>query len=193
MKKITFLAIAFLIANSSLSIAQTYEVDNTSSTLSILGTSTLHDWKINADTINGEASLKMNGKELKEISLLALSVPVAGMHSGLTPMDVHMRTAMTANGSSNVIFKLIKVNSFTPNTIGGYTIQADGEVMIINNTNTVGVQATLEFKENNKIRFFGETMIDMTDYGVELPQAEMGSIKSEKDVKIVFDVIFKQK
>ena len=189
-KRITFLVIAFLIGNSSLILAQSYKIVNESSTLSVLGTSTLHDWKINADTIIGEATLIMDGKELKDISTLTINIPITSMHSGLAPMDVHMRTAMTANKSNAVEFKLNEIKSLTPNTIEGYTVQADGEVTIITNKKSVGIQATLEFRKNGEIRFFGETMLDMTDYEVELPQAEMGSIKSEKDVKIVFDVVF---
>ncbi len=192
MKKSIFLSISILLVSSTFLIAQSFVVNNEASTLSVIGTSTLHDWKIKAETLKGSAELDMSNNKLKDITLLTLQVPVADMHSGLDPMDVHMRTAMTTNESNTVDFKLLKVTDISPNTIGGYTIQADGEITIIGNVKAVSLQTTMALEENGSIRFFGETMIDMTDYGVELPQAEMGSIKAEKDVKIVFDIIFKE-
>lgn len=189
MKRITFLTIAFLIGISSFAIAQPYSVDNKESTLSVLGTSTLHDWKLNAETIKGDAEISIVDTKLKNIKSFNISVPVASLYSGLDPLDNHMRIALTANEATSIEFKIIETTNISANTIGGYTIQASGEVSIINNKKEVRLQATMEFQKNGNIRFFGETMIDMTDYEVELPQAEMGSIKSEKDVKIIFDVV----
>ena len=189
MKSFIPLLITFLIASSSISFAQSYKIENEPSTLSVIGTSTLHDWKIKAEAISGSAELVMADKKLKDITSLLMHVNVADMHSGLDPMDAHMRSAMTANESSTVDYKLLKVTNISPNTIDGYTIQAEGEITIIGNKKEVTLQATMEMKDDGTIRFFGETMLDMTEYSVELPQAEMGSIKAEKDVKIVFDVI----
>lgn len=192
MKNLRFFLVAFLVGTTSFALAQSYSVVNESSTLSILGTSTLHDWKLNADTINGDAEISILDKKLKGIKSLNINVPVASMHSGLDPLDKHMRMALTANEATSIDFKITAVTNISSNTIGGYTIQATGDVTIINNIQEVRLQATMEFQENGNIRFFGETMIDMTDYEVELPQAEMGSIKSEKDVKIIFDVVLKK-
>ncbi len=184
--------IIFLVASSSILMAQKYTVDSEQSTLSVIGTSTLHDWKIKAETLKGRTEIVMTNNKLKDITSLTLQVPVADMHSGLNPMDVHMRTAMTTSENNTVTFNLLKVTNISANTIGGYTIQADGELSIIGNVKVVSLQATVQFNSNGSIRFLGKTMIDMTKYDVELPQAEMGSIKSEKDVKIVFDVVFKK-
>lgn len=192
MKNLRFFLVAFLVGTTSFALAQSYSIVNESSTLSILGTSTLHDWKLNADTINGAAEISILDKKLKSIKSLNINVPVASMHSGLDPLDKHMRMALTANKATSIDFKITEVTNISTNTIGGYTIQATGDVTIINNIQEVRLQVTMEFQENGNIRFFGETMIDMTDYEVELPQAEMGSIKSEKDVKIIFDVVLKK-
>jgi len=189
MKSFIPVLITFLIASSSISFAQSYKIENDASTLSVIGTSTLHDWKIKAETISGNAEIVMSDKKLKDITSLLMQVNVADMHSGLDPMDVHMRAAMTANETNTVDYKLLKITDISENTIGGYTIQAEGEITIIGNVKVVTLQATMEMRANGTIRFFGETMIDMTEYSVELPQAEMGSIKAEKDVKVVFDVV----
>ncbi len=190
MKRIRFIAITFFMGSSILMSAQSYTIDNTQSSLAVHGTSTLHDWKLNAKTIKGMATLEVKGKELKGIKSLSIEVPVATMNSGLDAIDNHMRTAMTANDASVVTFILTEVTNLTANTIGGYTVQADGNISIIKNSKPVALQATIEMKENGAIRIFGETHISMTDYEVEPPQAEMGSIKTEDDVKVIFDVVF---
>ena len=148
-KLIAFFISAILISSGSL-MAQSYEVNNEASSLSVLGTSTLHDWKINADTIEGSAELVKKGETLTGIKSLELYVPVVSMHSGLDAMDDHMRTAMTANGASTVKFKLTKVIKITPNTIGGYTILAEGDLDIIGNTKPVRLQVTLDKKEDGR-------------------------------------------
>lgn len=193
MKNKLLLVLVFLVGSTTFSLAQSYIIDNEPSSLSVLGTSTLHDWKISADTIIGAAKLKLTERKLKDITSLTISIPITSMHSGLGPLDKHMRVAMTANGANTVDFKLVEVSKITPNSIGGYTIQATGELTIIKTVKKTRMQATLELNKDGSIRFFGETMIDMTDYSVEPPQAEMGTIKTEKDVKIVFDVIMNKK
>ena len=191
-KLVSFFISAILISTGSL-MAQSYEVNNEASSLSVLGTSTLHDWKINADTIEGSAELVKKGETLTDIKSLELNVPIVSMHSGLDAMDDHMRTAMTANESNSVMFKLTKVIKMTPNSIGGYTIQAEGDLTIVGNTQPVRLQVTMDVRKDGGFRFFGETMLSMTDYKVAPPTAEMGSIKTEKDVKVVFDVAFQKK
>jgi len=190
MKKIKFLILTVLIGSSFFVRAQSFKIDNEGSTLSVFGTSTLHDWKLNAETVEGSAVFKMKGKTINEITSLSIEVPVAQMKSGLDAIDSHMRTAMTANNSSVVTFIMKEVTKLSPNSIGGYTVQADGNIMIIKNAKPVSLQATIEIKDNGNIRIFGETHVNMTDYEVEPPQAEMGSIKTEDEVQVVFDVIF---
>ncbi len=190
MKKITFLIFTFLVSAAYLVSAQSFKLDNDASTLSVFGTSTLHDWKLDAEEIIGSADFEMSEKKINSIKSLSIEVPVAPMKSGLDAIDKHMRTAMTANNSSVVTFIMTEVTKLSPNSIDGYTVQADGNITIIKNKKPVSLQATIEIKENGSIRIFGETHISMTDYKVEPPQAEMGSIKTEAEVKVIFDVVF---
>jgi len=190
MKKISYIFLSLLLATTFSLQAQSFKLDNEASTLSVFGASTLHDWKLSADDLKGNAVFKMKGNKIEEISSLSIEVPVAPMKSGLEALDKHMRTAMTANNSSVVTFIMKEVTKLTPNTIDGYTVQANGNLTIIKNKKPVSLQATIEIKKDGSIRIYGETNINMTDYEVEPPQAEMGSIKTEDEVKVVFDVIF---
>ncbi len=190
MKKISYIFLSLLLATTFTLQAQSFKLDNEASTLSVFGTSTLHDWKLSADDLKGDAVFKMKGNKIEEISSLSFEVPVAPMESGLEALDKHMRTAMTANNSSVVTFIMNEVTKLTPNTIDGYTVQANGNLTIIKNKKPVSLQATIEIKKDGAIRIYGETKISMTDYEVEPPQAEMGSIKTEDEVKVVFDVVF---
>ncbi len=190
MKKITYIFLSLLVGTTFSLQAQSFKLDNEASTLSVFGTSTLHDWKLAADDLKGDAVFKMNGNKITEISSLSIEVPVAPMESGLDALDKHMRTAMTANNSSVVTFIMKEVTKLSPNTIDGYTVQANGTLTIIKNKKSVSLQATIEIKKDGAIRIYGETKISMTDYEVEPPQAEMGSIKTEDEVKVVFDVVF---
>lgn len=78
MKTSIFLVIAFLVISTSLTNAQSYSLENESSILSVIGTSTLHDWKIKADTIIGDAVLVMDEEGLKGITSLNIIVPKIG-------------------------------------------------------------------------------------------------------------------
>jgi len=190
MKNIIFFTLALILGISINSSAQKFKIDNEASSLTILGTSTLHDWKLDAEKIIGNAEFEIAGKELTSIKSLSIEVPVEPMKSGLDAIDSHMQTAMTANNSSVVTFILKEVILLAPNTIGGYTVQANGNITIIKNAKPVSLQATIEMKDDGSIRIFGETHISMTEYEVEPPQAEMGSIKTEDEVKVIFDVVF---
>ncbi len=192
MNKSFVLILIFCLATGLSALAQNYSISNDESKLSVFGSSTLHDWKLNAGKIIGHAQFDFDGKELKNIKSLNIEIPVAHLSSGLDALDNHMQKAMTANNATVVTFILSKVTSLTSNSIGGYTVQADGKISIIKNTNPVSLQGTIQLNDDGSIRIFGETEMSMTDYEVEPPQAEMGSIQTENNVKVVFDVVFKK-
>jgi hypothetical protein len=57
---------------------QSYELSNSNSDLTVTGTSTLHDWSIEATEISGLAVIRTNGNSWEDISKLTMMVKVKG-------------------------------------------------------------------------------------------------------------------
>ena len=85
MKTIAFLITPLLMASTLNGPAIIYKTDQAKSTLSIEGTSTLHDWEMTVEGFNGTIDVEVASNDI-EIKSLKLNVPVKNLKSGKSPM-----------------------------------------------------------------------------------------------------------
>lgn len=154
---------------------ETYSLSDESS-LTIDGTSTLHDWTVTANTMNG--AVKADGSSPKEIDF---EVVVADIISerGAT-MDKKMHDALKKEDYPKVFFKLTEVKD---------------QSIVVGTLNIAGQEKTVEIPvkmdaSEGALKFKGEQKITLQDYGMEPPTAMFGSIVVGDDVTVKFDLIF---
>ncbi len=154
---------------------ETYTLSDESS-LTIDGTSTLHDWTVTANTMTGTA--KKEGAAPKEIDF---EVVVADIISerGAT-MDKKMHDALKKEENPKVIFKLVEVKD---------------ESIFVGTLNIAGQEKTVEIPVQmeaggSALKLTGEQKLTLQDYGMEPPTAMFGSIIVGDDVTVKFDLVF---
>ncbi len=176
-----------------------YNVVNTSK-LTIKGTSTLHDWKVNANIINGNLAVDNGSSEttaianLGDLSEMKVIIPVKGLKSGESGMDDKMDDALKAEDNPTITYVLNKVDSVV------YNDKSKDEFMV-NTYGTLtiaGKSKNIEMKVNGKINgnnivFTGEKKLLMTDFGVDPPTAFFGVMKSGNEITIVYNIVLAKK
>tara|TARA_R110002167_G_scaffold37601_3_gene117769 strand:- start:272 stop:802 length:531 start_codon:yes stop_codon:yes gene_type:complete len=175
MKKVV--AILFLSLATAV-VAQDAYTLTPESVLTIAGSSTVHDWTVTANTMQGNLTTT-NALPAK----IDFSVPVADILSERGPtMDSKMHAALKIEEHPKVSFKLIEVRGNTV-LVGVLNIAGTEKEVTIN----VKVVATGDVFEIQ-----GEKKILLQDFGMEPPTAMFGQIVVGDEVTVNFDLFFKK-
>jgi polyisoprenoid-binding protein YceI len=162
--------------------AQVYKVSNDSK-VTIVGTSTMHDWESNVGEVNGKGTFSVDAAAVKKIKDLNVNFVVESIESGKSKMNSLTFEALKSEQHPNIIFKLNEVTGIRDNMIN-----AKGQLSIAGKTKTVDVSGTIKV-EGNTITINGERSLNMTDYDIEPPTAMLGTIKVGETVTIKYDLV----
>lgn len=175
---------------AKISVAQTYNLNNDTSFLEVHGTSSLHDWHVDAETQNG----KITVSNLDDLQLEALSFSVMSesLKSGKSGMDKNTYKALKTDKHKTITFKMSSVKSIELVSDSNYKVTVLGDMTISGVTKSISIDLKLELKDN-KILIEGEKSMKMTDYGIEPPKALLGTIKTGDAIKIIFKSIYNKK
>ncbi len=169
--------LTFLLLCAALSgFAQDSYILSPESTLTIEGTSTVHDWIVSANAMHG--TLTTNGSQPKTINF---EVNVADILSERGPtMDNKMHEALKQEEHPTISFKLSKLKNGTI-LLGLLTIAGvEKNVEIDTKTDTTG----------DGLKIKGEKKIVLQDFGMEPPTAMFGQIIVGDEVTVKFDLSF---
>ena len=167
---------------------QQLTVNQNNTQLSIDGTSSVHDWTIDAEEFDGKADLKIENNALQGINSLSFNIPVKGLKSGKSAMDDNTYEALKEEDHpvSKYEFRSmdnVKVegNSTKMSTKGALTI--GGVTKIV----TMNVQADA----SSGVSFSGDITFKMSVFEIDPPTAVFGTIKTGDEITIKFNAQYK--
>ncbi|MEQ9298370.1 MAG: YceI family protein [Cyclobacteriaceae bacterium] len=183
MKKLMPIILTLLVV-ANLNAQTVYRLDNTSSDMSVLGTSTLHDWESDVQEVSGSVSLTAEGNQLKELADLSITVIVKSIKSGKSGMDKNTYNALNEKEFPNITYELTSVENMTDKDV-----RTVGRLSISGTTNSKELISQYVINEAS-ISFNGAITFNMTEFNIDPPTALMGTIKTGDEVTIEYDVIF---
>ena len=170
---------------------------STESTMTISGTSTIHDWTSKVNEINGTYVMKesISEKKLQKsgsiVASVKIEIPVLSIESprGAT-MDNKTYNALTSEEHPNIIFEVTRdqIKSITDPKAETFDLDVTGNLTIAGHTKEVSLILNGQKVDENTLKFKGSIPIDMVTYNVEPPTAMFGQIKTGKDVTIDFEL-----
>ncbi len=170
--------------------AQVFQLVEGSPVMSIVGSSTLHDWTVEAKQIEDyPAEVKLADLDLT-IEEFSFRVAVESMDGGRGPaMNGKIKKALLAEQQPYVNYQMKDPVSVT--LVEGVEVPftAVGDLGI------AGVSQTLDIEggallEDDKITFSGSKLMKMTDFGIEPPSAMFGQIKTGDDITVHFSFTY---
>ena len=157
-------------------------------TITVKGTSTMHDWEMKTSTIKGQAVFVMEDR-LAAVKNLSITLPAETLKSGKDGMDKNAYKALKTSQHKNITFDLTTIKSIAGSG-NSSEISAEGRLQIAGVTKVVPVKATCTADSKGGFRCQGERSFKMSDFGVEPPSFMLGTVKTGDDITIVFDISF---
>ncbi len=157
----------------------------TGSTLSVKGTSTLHDWTMTSTEATVQAGIEQAGTGA--LQSVSLSVPVVSLKSGKGAMDRNAQEALKAKQHPDIRFAL-KAPVGPATTGSTVSWPAAGTLTVAGVSRDVTVTVNCTRAADGSLTCTGSVPLKMTDYGVKPPVLMMGTLKTGNDVTVEFSV-----
>lgn len=181
------LSMLFIMAAATVTAQNIYKLNEKNSKLSVSGTSSLHDWEMEATGFNAETGLETEGSAVSGIYYITFSTPVSGMKSDRNQMEKKARVLLREDEFPKIEFTLKKEN---PVILSGNVVDLSGSLSIAGKTNEIKVPADFNILSDKRFSVNGKVHLRMSDYGIESPKALLGIVKADNEVVVDYDFDF---
>lgn len=155
--------------------------------MKVSGTSTIHDWEMEAENgVSATASMSLENGQLKGISSLKVELKAESLKSGTKGMDTNAYKALVTDKYPTISFELVG-----PAQINGNKVTANGRMTISGTSQTIPLEVTYQVN-GSKVSFSGSKEIKFTDYKIDPPKAVFGTIKTGDELTLSFDISLTQ-
>lgn len=172
------------------SFAQSYfSIDNEQSSITITGTSNLHDWEMGASGMIGSMVIERVDQQSLKIADAKFTLPSKNIKSHNSIMDKKTWEALGSEKHKNIEFKFAHVDELNVkgNQIKGIAV---GDLTLAGKSNTVLIPFSGILKDENQIQIEGKKEINLNDYNISAPTAMMGTLKTGEKVNVLFNLHF---
>lgn len=187
----TILIFLFSISGNVMAQSDSYSLLEDSNML-VEGTSTMHDWEAEVQTINSEIEFDESALEedsqSSPVKSFSLTIPVEDMDSGKRKMNNKMYEALKEGDYPNIEFELTDSElTEADSELSSLSLDVTGDLTIAGSSNEITLPVTGEKQNDGSYKFTGSYELNMEDYDVDPPSAMFGTIKTGEMVTISFE------
>jgi hypothetical protein len=162
-------------------LAQDYSV-------TIHGTSNLHNWDEKVEKVSGQGVIKWNSDGSFDLTNISINMDVQSIKGSLEVMNKNTYKALKGDKNPRITFVInTPIHSIAAS---GTVVTAKGDLSIAGVTRTLDIRVKLGMQGKNKLIFEGSQGIKMSDFGVTPPTAIFGALKTGDAITITFKTGF---
>jgi polyisoprenoid-binding protein YceI len=184
-----FTSVLALLIFTGVQAQEFYKVQSNNSKLVVSGTSSLHDWEMEAADFSAETLVKLNDNVVSEISRIEFTSPVSGLKSGKRIMDNKTLEALKEKKFPEIKFSLGNTGEVN---LAGEKANLTGLLTIAGKTKEVKLAVNFDVQNNQRFLVSGNVPLKMSDFGVEPPTAIMGTVKTDDELVVSFSLEFQK-
>ena len=183
LKSLVFLSA--MLAGLALSAQKIYTTVPEQSKVAIKGTSTLHDWQMDAKNFKTEMVLEEKGEKDLRISGVSFSCKSSDVLGEQKLMNNKAHDALKVKQFSDIKFNQseVKMESANSNSFKGYVI---GKLEIAGVSRNVELPFSGEVNSGEDVSVSGSFRMKMSDYGIVPPSVMMGTIKTGDEITLEY-------
>jgi polyisoprenoid-binding protein YceI len=184
------IAIAALFISAASPVKNKYLLSK-SYTVTILGTSNIHNWNETVGTVAGDGYVTWNDDETFDLDAINLKMEVHSIKSDMgSIMNNNTYKALKSESYPQIIFTLNSPVKSIKTGIAITTISAKGTLTIAGVTKPIDMLIKVSAPNQGYLTFEGSQTIKMTDYGITPPTALLGTMKTGNEITINFKTVF---
>jgi len=184
--------ISFALISAGVPVQNTYTIAK-GYTVTIHGTSNLHNWTESVGTVTGNSTVSTNSDGSFNMETLTIKIVVRSIKSTEGgAMNNNTYKALKADVDPEIIFTLTTPLKSIKAGTNAIAISANGNMTIAGVTKPVIMQVKAAMPQKGVMEFEGTQAIKMTDYSVNPPTALFGALKTGNDITITFKTDFSQ-
>lgn len=166
-----------------------YEVKSHS--LTIEGTSNLHDWTADVEDVKGTFNIKVENGKIVDVPNLAIKVDATSLKGSRgNIMNSKINEALNSKKHPEITFRMNRVNSITENS-GSYRLSTSGILNVSGVNRNVTLNAVGRILPGGDIEFSGTTKLKMSDFNVSPPTAMFGALTTGDEITLNYKVVVK--
>ncbi|MDR3651745.1 MAG: YceI family protein [Paludibacter sp.] len=181
-KTFMLLFISFMLLSINVLSAQSLKINPKTSTMTIYGTTNVHNFTIKVGQINGELAISS-----KKVQSLSVEIPVRGLKSNESLMNTKTYEAFNEPKNPKISFQLTDAESLQ---VAGDEVN----VTVNGNLTMAGVTKKISFKTTGKnlkpgvYDFKGSIALKMSDFKMKPPTAMLGMMKVGDAITLKYDI-----
>jgi hypothetical protein len=184
-KNLTLLGLSLILFIGA--FAQT-KYSSKSLSLTVSGTSTLHDWDMKSSAGTFEANFTLNAAgAITAVNALSFTTKADGLKSGHEAMDKNAYKALKVDKAPSITFTS-NTATITNLDATDFTVKSTGKLTIAGATLDAEIVATCKVNADKSISVMGSKKISMKEFNMAPPTFMMGTIKTGNDVTLKFDL-----
>jgi len=167
--------------------AETFEAQVKTFTMTISGSSTLHDWESQVEKLNVKGALMITDEQQLINQSFTVAIPVEEIKSPHKKMDKLTYEALKSKDYPEITYTLIELKTLENNHL-----RALGTLTIAGKSLPFEIEVTLS-NEAGELFITGNAPITMTDYMIKPPSLMFGTINVGAVVNIHFELTLTNK
>ena len=184
------IAIAALFISAASPVKNKYLLSK-SYTVTILGTSNLHNWNETVGTVFGDGSITWNTDGTFDLDAINLKMQVTSIKSDMgSIMNNNTYKALKADNNPQIVFTLSTPVKSIKAGATATTLSAKGTLTIAGATKSIDMLIKVSAPNHGYLTFEGSQMVKMTDYGISPPTALLGTLRTGNEITINFKTVF---
>lgn len=184
------LALAALVGSLAASHGSTAAPPAPANTLSVSGTSNLHDWSCTSTTFSTAVEFEaaeVPGNALpRPLKSLSVRVPVRSLKCDHSGMDDNTFKALKVDQDPDITFTMGDFTVTPTDSKGAFAVHAKGTLTVAGEAQTVTMDVSGQRLPDGSVTAAATIPLKMTDYGISPPTALLGTIKAGDGVKVTF-------
>lgn len=181
--------LVFFLAAQSLLAQTSYKIEpGKNATLTVSGTSNVHNWTMVSTAAESQGFFKINAKdELIGLSGFSLTVAAKSLKSGKSLMDSRTYKSIKADDFPIISYQLraVEIVAMQPNK---FKIITKGNITIAGKTQPISIVVNAVVNPDQTITCTGKTLLKLTDFEIEPPSFMLGAMKVGNEINISFDL-----